>query len=114
MCWAVGKHGGLFWGPGASLQRSGTRVNHPPLHNLCLRCRLRCCLHSALQVYGSSVTPGVKRQCLTTIAKMLRFNTGDTLKALLQDLPASSLVAALLGARDATAVAFGLQVGAPG
>lgn len=25
------------------------------------------------------MTPGVKRQCLTTLAKMLHFNTADTL-----------------------------------
>lgn len=63
------------------------------------------------QVFGSSVTPLVKRQCLTTLAKMLHFNSAETLAALLQDLPASSLIAALLGARDSTVVAFGMQVG---
>lgn len=38
-----------------------------------------CLAGSAPQVYSSSVTPGVKRQCLTTLAKMLHFNTADTL-----------------------------------
>lgn len=33
----------------------------------------------APQVYSSSVTPQVKRQCLTTLAKMLHFNSADTL-----------------------------------
>lgn len=31
------------------------------------------------QVYGSSVTPQVKRECLTTLSKMLHFNSADTL-----------------------------------
>ena len=77
---------------------------------------LRCHAKPPTQVYGSSVTPQVKRQCLITIAKMLHFNSGATLAALLEDLPISSLVAALLGARDATVVAYGMQVrtGAPG
>lgn len=66
---------------------------------------------SVPQVYSSSVTPQVKRQCLTTLAKMLLFSSPATLAALLEDQPASSLVAALLNARDATVVAFGMQVG---
>ena len=68
-------------------------------------------LLSPLQVYSSSVTPPVKRQCLATIARMLHFNTADTLTVLLAGLPLSSLVAALLGARDASVVASGMQVG---
>lgn len=93
-------------------QRSGRHVGYQLIYSIYLP-YAHAVPALCLQVYGSSVTPGVKRQCLTTIAKMLRFNTADTLEALLQDLPASSLVAGLLGARDATAVAFGLQVGGP-
>ncbi|PSC70280.1 E3 ubiquitin-ligase UPL3-like isoform A [Micractinium conductrix] len=63
-----------------------------------------------IRVYSSSVTPQVKRQCLTTLAKMLLFSSPATLAALLEDQPASSLVAALLNARDATVVAFGMQM----
>ncbi|EFN55600.1 hypothetical protein CHLNCDRAFT_52424, partial [Chlorella variabilis] len=63
-----------------------------------------------IQVYSSSVTPQVKRQCLTTIAKMLHFNTAHTLAALLEELPAAALVAALLGARDSTVAAYGMQM----
>ena len=66
-----------------------------------------------LQVYSSSVTPQVKRQCLTTISKMLHFNSAATLAALLEDLPLSALLAALLAARDSTVVAFGMQVRRP-
>lgn len=66
-----------------------------------------------LQVYSSSVTPQVKRQCLTTISKMLHFNSAATLAALLEDLPVSALLAALISARDSTVVAFGMQVGGP-
>lgn len=68
------------------------------------------CMAATMQVYSSSVTPQVKRQCLTTIAKMLHFNTAATLAALLEDLPVSALLAALLSARDSTVVAFGMQV----
>ncbi|KAL4436702.1 hypothetical protein ABPG75_003841 [Micractinium tetrahymenae] len=63
-----------------------------------------------IQVYSSSVTPQVKQRCLTTTAKMLHFNTAVTLAALLEDLPVSSLLAALLSARDSTVVAFGMQM----
>jgi hypothetical protein len=53
----------------------------------------------------------VKRQCLATIARMLHFNSADTLRSVLEDLPAAGLVAALLGARDAAVAAYGMQVG---
>lgn len=56
------------------------------------------------------MTPQVKSQCLTTLARMLRYNSADTLAALLAGLPMASLVAALLAARDSTVVAFGMQV----
>lgn len=60
------------------------------------------------------MTPQVKRQCLITTTQMLTFNTADTLATLLTDLPAAGLIAALLGARDATVAAYGMQVGAGG
>ncbi|KAL4435190.1 hypothetical protein ABPG77_001872 [Micractinium sp. CCAP 211/92] len=63
-----------------------------------------------IKVYSSSVTPQVKRQCLTTISKMLHFNSAATLAALLEDLPVSALLAALISARDSTIVAFGMQM----
>ncbi len=63
------------------------------------------------QVYSSSVTPGVKRHCLSSIAKMLFFNQPATLQELTRDLPVACFLGALLRARDATVAAFGMQVG---
>jgi hypothetical protein len=68
-------------------------------------------LHPLLQVYSSSVAPQVKKQCLATIAQILRFNTPHTLASLLVNLPAAGLVAALLTAPDSAVAAQGMQVG---
>eukprot|EP00887_Chlorella_sp_A99_P008099 scaffold12.g8099.t1 len=60
-------------------------------------------------VYSSSGTPAVKRQCLTAVAQMLHFNSSKTLAALLEGIPAAAFIASLLGAKDATTVACGMQ-----
>lgn len=67
-----------------------------------------------LSVYTSSGTPGVKRQCLTVVAQMLHFNDGPTLAVLTENIPISSFIAALLGAKDSVVVAHGMQVGLAG
>lgn len=82
---------GLHWWHAAAerLERSNflfpsSRLPPHPLQLACFQhsgCSRRWALpHGcAPQVYSSSVTPQVKRQCLTTLAKMLHFNSADTL-----------------------------------
>jgi E3 ubiquitin-protein ligase TRIP12 len=64
-----------------------------------------------LQVYSSTVLPGVRHRCLATIVKALYFSTPAQLEAALADLPISSFIASLLGGRDAKAQAYALQMG---
>jgi E3 ubiquitin-protein ligase TRIP12 len=62
------------------------------------------------QVYGSSVTPQVKRQCLNAIAKMLYFTPASTLAEVLRTVPISSLISQMLGAKDPQIAAAGMQM----
>ena len=50
--------------------------------------------------------PQVKRQCLSTITRMLHFSAPSAL----EELPLSPLVASLLGARDANVACAGMEV----
>ncbi len=55
--------------------------------------------------------PQVRHRCLAAIVKVLYFASPDMLQTLLVDIPISSFIASLLGARDARSTAYALQMG---